>query len=403
MSRTALYPKQVLMLVQNLPVPFDRRVWLEATTLKDSGYQVTVICPATKKFPKLLEFYDGIRIIRFPLIWEGRRSIGVIAEYIWSIVCIFIICLVISVRKKIHVVHFCNPPDLLFLCALPARIMRRSKLVYDQHDLCPEIWELRKANSKGLIKFLLLFFERMSYSVADIVISTNESYYDIAIERGKKPPSKVFIVRSSPRITFMPSEIQTVRDCGTHLNLAYLGTMGTQEGIDLLLEAVKLLGIERPNLLIRLDLVGEGPETKKMIHYSEKLNLEEITIFHGRVSDDELKNIIGNADIAINPDRPSEFNNLSSMNKMIEYMALGRPIIQFYSREGEITAGDSCVSVNEPTALALAHSINSLTEDYNKRRNMQVVALSRFQELCWETQASELIRAYHQLIRTHEQ
>jgi len=388
----------VLILVQNLPVPFDRRVWLEASTLRDEGYLVSIICPASSAYPRLRETVERIHIYRFPLCWEGRGTVGIVLEYVWSLFFIFSMTTLLSLRRRVDAVHFCNPPDLLFLCALPAKWIWRSKLIFDQHDLCPEVWETKSQGSNTKILKLLKFFERASYKISDIVISTNESYKNIAVSRGGKDESSVFIVRSAPRKEFMNKVVLPARDCIDSVRLVYLGTMGSQEGIELLLDAVRILRNICPNLEIRLDLVGAGPEFNSLKQLAKELSLEKESIFHGRVSDEELRRIISSADIAVNPDRPSPFNSLSSMNKIIEYMALGVPIVQFDSKEGAYTSANSSVYVEEASSLALAKALNDVRIDKAKRVSMQSSGLSRFEELCWENQERSLLLAYASLL-----
>lgn len=396
MSRS-LNKKRVLMLVQNLPVPFDRRVWLEASTLRDEGYLVSIFCPAASTYPKLRETVEGIEVYRFPLPWEGRGKVGIILEYIWSVICLFSMTTLLSLRRRVHVVHFCNPPDLLFLCALPAKMIWRSKLIFDQHDLCPEVWETKSQSSSSLILNLLKFFEQASYKISDIVISTNESYKKLAISRGGKDESSVFVVRSAPKKSFMNDMPSPARDCREKLQLVYLGTMGSQEGIDLLLEALQILKNRNIHLEINLDLIGDGTERRNLENKSQLLRLEQIAHFHGRVSDSVLRDLVSSADIALNPDRPSVFNSLSSMNKIVEYMALGVPIVQFHSLEGEYTARDASMYVYEPTPDALATAIDTLRLSQSMRQEMKVFAVTRFQELCWEKQAAQLVRLYQEI------
>jgi len=391
----------VLILVQNLPVPFDRRVWLEASTLRDEGYLVSIICPASSAYPRLRETVERIHIYRFPLRWEGRGTVGIVLEYAWSLFFIFSMTTLLSLRRRVDAVHFCNPPDLLFLCALPAKWIWRSKLIFDQHDLCPEVWETKSQGSNTKILKLLKFFERASYRISDIVISTNESYRKIAISRGFKDEASVFVVRSAPKKSFMSNINIPARDCSVKIWLVYLGTMGSQEGIDLLLEAVHILRNQNSDLEINLDLIGDGPEKRNLEQRSKLLGLEDIAKFHGRVSDTTLRNLVSSADIALNPDRPSKFNSLSSMNKVVEYMALGVPIIQFHSLEGEYTARAASVYVYEPTPSALANAIDELRLLKEERQKMKNLCLLRFKELCWENQAKSLVDVYKNLLNDH--
>ena len=390
--------KKVLFIVQNLSVPFDRRVWMEATSLQKAGYEITVICPSTKMNPKLFEEESNITIIRFPLPFEGRSIYGIFLEYAWSLISISLITWVLSIGKRFHVIHLANPPDFLFLGALPVKLFRGAKIIFDQHDLCPEVWETKKPNQKKVIFTLLKIFEKLSYLFADHVIATNESYRNIAMARGKLDSEKISIVRSSPRSDFKNKNPHLTRSCSSDVQLVYLGTMGSQEGIDILLEAISILNTDSI-LTIKLDLIGDGPERTELMKMAQALGIAEICNFHGRISDYELRSVICNSDIAINPDRPGKFNNISSMNKIIEYMALGVPIVQFSSIEGKFTAGESAIEVATPTASALAASIESLRKDKEKRSSMQISGLARFEMLKWESQEKTLIGAYAALCK----
>jgi len=390
----------VLFLVQNLPVPFDRRVWMEATSLANSDYAVTVVCPTSKLHSSLYEELSGIKIIRYPMIREGREFAGMILEYLWSITCTFLIVAWLSVRRNIEVVHFSNPPDLLFLCALPAKLLRRSRLVYDQHDLCPELWKTKSPNGKSRpIIRLLAAAEKTSYRVADFVIVPNESYKSIALQRGRVISEKIEIIRSGPKMEFSIQEPKIVRNCNDRVRLVYLGTMGSQEGIEILLDAVRQLRLRNNEVDYKLDLIGDGPERVQLEQYSDNIGLSETCYFHGRISDSSLREFLKDADIAVNPDRPSIFNDLSSMNKIVEYMAFGIPIVQFSSQEGNFTARDAAVSVSESDSSALARAIEDIRIDFDKRKSMSRFGLIRFRELSWETQATKLIGVYERVLR----
>ena len=389
--------RNILFLVQNLSVPFDRRVWMEATSLHHAGYSVTIICRTMKNQDKLIERLDGIRILRFPLPFEGRGKIGIILEYLWSVFCIFTVTQLVAISKKIDVAHICNPPDLLFFCVLPTKYLRKTKVLFDQHDACPEIWESKYPQGSAILRQALFYFERQTFKIADRVISPNDSYKEIAIRRGNFHPDKVRVVRSSPSIEFLNKNPKEVTSCRDYLSIAYLGTMGSQEGIDLLLLALKEIKSKRPDLKLTLDLVGDGPEKSELVLFAQDLGLSQNCIFHGRVSDSDLREIVSSADIAVNPDRPSKFNDISSMNKVIEYMALGVPIVQFATIEGERTAEKSAVQAEHPSFQSLAIAILQLSEDVDSRLAMQEFGLERFKFLCWESQVDNLLTVYEEL------
>jgi len=390
--------KHVLILVENLPVPFDRRVWMEATTLQQAGYQVHVICPTSDRHPESREVIDGVKIRRYPLGLEGRSSLGTLAEYVWALLCMTWQVFAVGLRYPIKVVHVCNPPDLLFLATWPARLLRRARTIFDQHDLCPELWEAKGHSLSGFYARALLKAEAATYRWADVVISTNESYKHIATTRGKKQSEKVFVVRSAPRKDFATTTLAPTRTANEAYRIAYVGTMGAQEGIDILLDAVKALVTQYGHVNLKCDLIGGGPERDALIALSTSLNLAEYVTFHGRVSDEDMRALIMNADIGVNPDRPSTMNSLSSMNKIVEYMALGVPMVQFDCVEGKRTALESSRYVTEPTAAGLAEAMHNLLLDAESREEMRTFGLARFNDvLCWEAQYPNLVAAYSHL------
>jgi glycosyltransferase involved in cell wall biosynthesis len=390
--------QHVLILVENLPVPFDRRVWMEATTLQQAGYQVHVVCPTSDRHPESREVLESVKIRRYPLGIEGRSSLGTLVEYLWALLCMTWHVFVVSVKHPIKIVHVCNPPDLLFLATWPARLIRRAKTIFDQHDLCPELWEAKGHSLSGFYARALLKAEAATYRWADVVISTNESYKHIATTRGKKNPEDVFVVRSAPRKNFAVTELNQTRSTEVAHRIAYVGTMGAQEGIDILLDAIKLLVTEQGHTQLQCDIIGGGPERDALMALSASLGLENYVTFHGRVSDEDMRSLIMNADIGVNPDRPSTMNSLSSMNKIVEYMALGVPMVQFDCVEGKRTALESSRYVTEPTATGLAQALHDLLGDADSREQMRTFGLQRFNDvLCWEAQYPNLVAAYAHL------
>ena len=393
--------KNILILVENLPVPFDRRVWMEATTLQENGYQVFIICPNSKRHASLREEIDGIRIFRYPALIEGRSSFGTLIEYAWAIFAMSAISLALSCRRSFAVVQVCNPPDILFMATWAPRLLRRAKLIFDQHDINPELWESKGHSMSDMFGRLLLWAERATYRRAATVISTNESYKQIAMQRGKKLSEDVFVVRSAPKSSFGTKTLPVTRPSATANTIVYIGTMGHQEGIDILLDAVKLLITKFDRTGVQLDLIGDGPERRHLESLSSELGLTQNVTFHGRVSDGELQKIVLEADIAVNPDRPSKMNDLSSMNKIVEYMALGRPIVQFACVEGEKTALEASVNVRGSDPESLAEKLSELLSNESQRYTMSEYGLRRFSTtLAWEWQESALLAAYRHKIHT---
>jgi glycosyltransferase involved in cell wall biosynthesis len=385
----------VLIYVENLAVPFDRRVWMEANTLQRNGYQVHIICPRSKQHPRFKEEIDGIRIYRYPPFIEGRTSLGTLLEYAWAIFAMGVIAFLLSCSRKFKIVHVCNPPDILFIAAWAPRSIWKAKLIFDQHDINPELWESKGHSKSDFFGKLLMSAERATYRRAITVISTNESYKEIAINRGGKSPKDVFVVRSAPKNSFAVDLLPITRSAQDAHKIVYIGTMGHQEGIDILVKSINILVKKMNRTFIQLDLIGDGPERRYLENLATELGVNHHIKFHGRVSDDDLRTIVLDADIAVNPDRPSKMNDLSSMNKIVEYMALGRPIVQFACVEGERTALEAAISVRIASEDMLAESLSELLEDENARSYMSIYGLERFKSaLSWEFQESQLISAY---------
>ena len=317
--------KHILMVVENLPVPFDRRVWQEANTLKESGAQVSIICPKMMGYTSSYERINGLEIYRHPLPLEARGAIGYLFEYSVALFWEFFLSWKIYFKKRFHVIHGCNPPDMIFLVALLFMVLG-VKYVFDHHDINPELY-VAKYNKKGLFFKMMLLFERLTFAVADYSIATNESYREIAINRGKMAEERIQVVRSGPkldRLKLLPPDKKFLK--GRKYLVGYVGVIGEQEGIDLLLESVKYVISIRKD--IQFAIVGGGSDLIRLRKLATEMGVDEFVDFYGRVPDDLMVSILNSADICVNPDKPSEMNNLSTMNKIMEYMALRKPIVQ---------------------------------------------------------------------------
>lgn len=387
--------RRVLIIVENLPVPFDRRVWLEANALHDAGYAVTVICPKGKGFEASEEVIDGITVYRHPLPYEGESGfLGFLAEYSLAWLMEFGLAWKASFRRGFDIVHACNPPDNIFLVALFFRPFG-VRFVFDQHDINPELYEAKYAR-KDMLYRVICWLERATYATAHLVISTNESYRRIALTRGKKRPEQVHIVRSAPDTTRFKQVVvdESLKRGRAHL-VVYLGVMGRQEGVNLLLDAVAYIC----NTLGRKDvffaLVGSGPERANMEKYAETLGVAEHVHFTGRIPDSELLVYLSTADVCVNPDVVNEMNDKSTMNKIMEYMAVGKPIVQFEMTEGRYSAQDASLYAKPNDAVDFADKILELLADPEQRTRMGEFGRRRMEEqLDWRFSREALIKAY---------
>lgn len=332
--------RRVLIIVENLPVPFDRRVWNEAKTLAAAGYQISIICPRTRGFEAKYEFLDGIHIYRHPLFFEAKGTVGYIFEYCCALFWEFVLAWKVMVKHGFDVIHACNPPDNIFLVGLFFKLFGK-KFVFDHHDINPELY-LAKFGKKDLFYRILLALERWTFRVADISIATNESYRQVAVERGGMDLGRVFVVRSGPDIEclkILPPNMALKK--GRSYLVGYVGVMGKQEGIDYLLGAIKHIVDSMGRKDVQFSLVGSGPEIENLKAYAKELKVEQYVTFTGRVPDEEMLEMLCTADVCVNPDVANEMNDKSTMNKIMEYMALGKPIVQFDLRRRKVLLAGS--------------------------------------------------------------
>jgi len=388
--------KHILIVVENLPVPFDRRVWQEATTLKNAGYDISIICPVMKGYDKRHEVIEGIRIYRHPLLLEASGAMGYLLEYGSALFWEFILSVKIFLRNKFQIIHGCNPPDLIFIVALFYKIFG-VKYIFDHHDINPELF-IAKYNRKGFLYKLMLLFERLTFKTASASIATNNSYKEIAIRRGKMPESRVQVIRSGPNLNKLKimEPVEKYKKGRTFL-VGYVGVIGEQEGIDLLLDSVKIITDKRKD--IQFAVVGGGTDFERVVKLSEELGLEEFVNFYGRVDDMKLLEILNTSDVCVNPDKPTEMNNLSTMNKIMEYMALKKPIVQFDLKEGRFSAQEASLYSENWNVNDFAEKIIQLIDNESLRKKMGDFGFEKVKnELNWDIEARKLIAFYNKVL-----
>ena len=387
-------PRRVLMLVENLPVPFDRRVWQEAGTLRDAGYQVSVICPVGPGCEGRYQLLDGIHIYRYRLPAEAASAFGYLREYSVALACTFALSWRIWWERGFDVIHACNPPDLLFLIGGFFKLFG-SKFVFDHHDLSPELFEA-KYDRRGFLYRMLLRLERWTFRLADVSIATNESYRRIAIERGGMPPGRVFVVRSGPSLERMRIVAPEERwKQGRRFLVGYVGVMGRQEGLDDLLRAVQYIVQQLGRTDIQFALVGGGTSLSELKALAAQLEVAEYVTFTGRVPDETMLAVLNTSDVCVNPDKPTPMNDLSTMNKIMEYMALGKPIVQFDLREGRYSAQEASLYAACGDLPDFARKITQLLDDPALRAEMGESGRRRvLSQLQWKHQIPTLLGAY---------
>ncbi|QFU89477.1 glycosyltransferase family 4 protein [Amycolatopsis sp. YIM 10] len=391
-------PGEALILVENLSVPFDRRVWQECTTLRDAGWGVHVICPqGTKRDTEAEVTVDGVHILRYPLRAATGGPAGYLQEYGSALWHTFRLA-----RKlgRIDVVHACNPPDLLFLVALPLK-RRGAKFIFDQHDLCPELYLSRFDRGEDFLYRAVRLLERRTYWTADVVIATNESYKEVAVRRGGKSPDDVFVVRSAPvveRFHQVPVEPE-LKKGKPHL-LAYLGVMGPQDGVDYALRALARLRDELGRTDWHAVFIGAGDAFDAMVALSGRLGLDDQVEFTGRISDEDLLRYLSAADVCLSPDPLNPLNDVSTMNKIMEYMAMSRPIVSFDLREARVSAGEAALYAKSNDEGEFAKLIAHLLDSPEERERMGELGRARVAgPLSWENSQKALLAAYAAAVR----
>lgn len=389
----------ILIIVENLPVPFDRRVWMEATTLKKAGYGVSVICPTGKNYKEKYEEIDGIHIYRHDLPPEVSSASGYIREYSSALWSEWTLARRVKKEHGFDIIHACNPPDLIFLVAFWFKLLHRSKFLFDQHDLNPELYE-SKFNKRGFFYQALRIAERLTFALADTVISTNQSYKEIAMTRGSKKEEDVHIVRSGPDLSFFnPVEPNPEYKNGRQYLVGYLGVMGEFDGVDHLVRAAHELIVNRGRTDIQFCLIGSGPMLESLKALAEELGISDYLEFTGRIPDQELIERLSSCDVGVNPDPLNPLNDKSTMNKILEYMALKLPIVQYDLVEGKRSAEEASLYADPNNIPDFATKIEELLADEARREQMGEIGRDRMEnKLEWRHQVPKLLNAYEQTL-----
>ena len=391
----------ILFIVENNSVPFDRRVWHEACSARDFGYEVSVICPTDKRSYDNRSLIDGIRIYRHPCPIEGLKRWAMLFEYLNAFFWESLLALRLFMKRPFSVIHGANPPDHVFLIALAFKLAG-VKFVFDHHDLTPETY-VAKYGAKSVVYRILLWIERLSFKAANIVISTNESYKKIAIERGGKSDKDIVVVRNGPDVTIVSPPLPRPELLGGFRHLiGYVGVIGKQDGIENLLAVADYIVKKRQRRDIKFAVVGTGPNLKNLIRDAKAMALDGYVHFFGFVSEELLLEILTASDICINPEFRNEFTDKSTMIKIMEYMALKKPIVQFYTTEGEFSAGDAAISIRDNDIVQFGDAILALLGDPARRARMGDVGRERIEkQLSWPIQAKKLEAVYDRIIPSH--
>ena len=386
--------RKILIIVENLPVPFDSRVWKESCALRDAGYDVTVLCPRGKGYMRNYEMLEGIRIFRHPMPKEGNSAAGYIWEYGCALFWEFLYTFWIFLTCGFQVIQGCNPPDNIFLVTLPFKLFG-VKYIFDHHDACPELY-LSKYEKENTFYKIQVQLEKLTYRCSDVVMATNESYKALAISRGGLDPQDVFVVRNGPdleKFRLVPALPEL--KYGKRYLVGYVGTMSIQEGLDILVDAALYLK-KRGRTDVHFTCVGGGPGLAGLRQMVKDKGVEDTVNFTGRVPDKELLEVLSTADVCVNPDRPCEMNDISTMIKIAEYMALAKPIVQFDLKEGRFTAGEASLYCNGRDLVAdFADRILWLLDHPDECQRMGEIGRKRVeQQLAWKYSVKNLLAAY---------
>lgn len=383
----------ILIIVENLPVPLDRRVWQECLALRDAGYEVIVICPQMRGYTKPEEELEGIQIYRHWISEEAGGFTGFVREYLSALWGEWRLSWKVWRKHRFRVVHLCNPPDLLFLVAWPFKFCG-VRIIYDVHDLWPEMFEA-KFNRRGPLYWAVRVMERLTHACANVVLATNESVRDIALSRGKQPPERVFVVRTAPNISQQSFTPNPSLKKGRPFLVGYVGVMGNADGVHFLVDAAHHLVKRCGRTDIQFLLMGTGPEYDRLVKLRNDLDLQEYVDLPGRVSNDYLFTTLQTMDLGVSCDPINSYNDHCTMNKVLEYMAFGKAQVMFDLKEGRASAGEAAWYVNENSAAQLGDAIAQLLDQPELRESMGREGSRRLQaNLNWEKSVEQLCHAY---------
>jgi glycosyltransferase involved in cell wall biosynthesis len=391
---------RVLIIVQNLPVPFDRRVWLECLTLREAGYRVAVVCPKATNDPSY-SVLNGVELYKYRPYYSNGSKASFVVEYVYSFLTTLRLVIKASRTGRLLAIQSCNPPDIFWPIGLLYRLLFGTDFIFDHHDLCPETYESRFPDgSKGLHRALRLL-ERCTVRSATHVISTNESYRSVVRDRHGIDAERITVVRTGPD----PNRLKPIdpdpglRRGRPHL-AAYIGVMGPQDGVNLVLEMADFI----INVLKRTDisftLIGSGDCFEELVQQRDRLGLEDFVEFTGRIPDEAVAAILSTADVGISPDPKNPLNDLSTMNKTMEYMAFGLPVVAFDLRETRVSAADAGAYALPNDVEELSRLLLELLDDQPRRATMGKLGRRRVeQELAWTHQAPRYLQVFENLAR----
>jgi glycosyltransferase involved in cell wall biosynthesis len=390
--------RRVLMLVENQPYPKDVRVKQEAAALANAGYQVSVICPAGAQQP-YRDILDGVRVYRYPAPPVAYSFLAYLWEYTYSLVATFLLSLLVCWRGGFDIIHAANPPDTAVFIAAIYKVFGK-RFVFDHHDLAPEMYDLRfKGRGHGLIRLLLVWLEQLSCRTADHVITTNLSHKAMEMQRGRVPEGRITIVRNGPALDRIKrAEVDLSLRAKGRVIIGYVGVMAVQDGLDYLLRALRHLVRDFERTDFFCVIIGDGDALPTLQAMVAELDLDQHVWFPGFVSEADLLRYLSTADICVDPDPSNPFNDQCTMIKMMEYMALAKPIVAFDLPEHRLTAQGAALYARPNDELDFARQILALMDDAERRHKLGLLGRQRVEaELAWSHQQDRLLEVYRTL------
>jgi len=395
---------RILIIVQNLPVPFDRRVWLECRALTAAGHQVTVVCPKGKDDPAY-EVVEAVELLKYRPYAPGGSKFSFVAEYLYSFTATAWLTLKARRSGRFDILQACNPPDIFWPIARVLRTVDHTTFVFDHHDLCPELYESRFPTGPRLPYLGLRALERRTHRTADHIIATNESYRAIAIKRSGKSAADVTVVRTGPNPEFLrrgPARPELRR--GRKFLAAYIGVMGPQDGVDIVIRAAHVIVHEQGRKDIAFTLIGSGDCFDELVRLRDELDLTEHVHFTGRAPDELVGQILSTADVGLSPDPKNPLNDVSTMNKTMEYMSFELPVVAFDLHETRVSAGDAAVYAEPNDVHDYARAIVALMDDEERRALLGKLGRERVEgQLAWSLQERAYLGVYERLLKGNRQ
>jgi glycosyltransferase involved in cell wall biosynthesis len=391
--------ESVCIIVENEAAPFDRRVWLEACALSEAGYGVSVICPKSTMFEKSRETVDGIEIFRHRG-WRAQGKLGYIFEYGWALIAEFYLALIAYKRTRFRVLQVCNPPDTAFLIGLFFKLLG-VRFVFDHHDLSPELYSV-KFGRRGLVYRAVCLAEWLTFRTADMSLATNESFREIAIMRGGMKPERVVVVQTCADLREIDPVVNRPElKQGNPYLVVYVGNMGVQDDVDLLLKSIDHILNQAHRRDILFVLIGQGSEVPRLKALSAQWGLTEKVKFTGCIPHNEVGPYLSAADVCVASDSFNPLNDKCSMIKIFEYMAYAKPTVLYDLKEGRRSAGHAGLYASPNDSRGFAEQILRLLDSESLRQELGQIGRGRVEEwLNWETQSCKLLKAYSTLLST---